>query len=198
MQWSDDNPWESRYLAGETEWDKGLPAPGLVDFLKENPGLLQGAVLYPGCGFGYDAQEWALAGHPTVGLDVAPTAVREATRKAVEKNISGLTFRQGNFLNDEPDQEFDILFEHTLFCAIHPDQRPDYVSAARRWLKPGGHFLAIHYMIPDMDGPPFGVTEKEVEDWFSPYFERIRGPWIPNSYPNRTGLERMYLWKKKD
>ncbi len=90
-----------------------------------------------------------------------------------------------------------MLFEHTLFCAIDPSDREAYVEAALRWLKPEGHFLAIHYMIPDMDGPPFGVTEEEIYERFSPAFDLLQGSWIPRSYPNRTGLERMYLWVKK-
>ena len=198
MQWSEDNSWEKRYQSGETEWDKGEPAPGLVDFLDENPGKLKGRVLYPGCGFGYDAQVWSRAGLHATGMDIAATAIREAQLKAQgEFDSSQLEFKLGNFLLDSPTESFDVLFEHTLFCAIDPSDREAYVEAALRWLKPEGHFLAIHYMIPDVDGPPFGVTEEEIYERFSPGFDLLQGSWIPRSYPNRTGLERMYLWVKK-
>jgi len=88
------------------------------------------------------------------------------------------------------------LFEHTLFCAIQPAERDLYVRAVRRWLKPGGHYLAVNYLIPDRDGPPFGTTRAEVWQRFSPYFELV-GEWVPRSYPNRAGLELMLWWKKR-
>ena len=106
-------------------------------------------------------------------------------------------FREGNFLEDEPFARFDYVFEHTLFCAIDPGQREDYVNALLRWLKPTGQFLAVHYMIRDKDGPPFGTTQAELMERFGPHFDLVRG-WVPRSYPNRTGLELMLWWKRKE
>ena len=63
-----------------------------------------------------------------------------------------------------------------------------------RWLKPEGQFLAIHYLIPDSDGPPFGTTPSEVRARFSTDFDLV-SDWVPRSYPNRTGLEWMAWWK---
>jgi cyclopropane fatty-acyl-phospholipid synthase-like methyltransferase len=105
-------------------------------------------------------------------------------------------FRAGDFLADAADREFDWLFEHTCFCAILPEQRDAYVAAVRRWLRPHGNFLAVNYIIPDTDGPPFGTTREELVARFSPHFELIED-WVPRSYPNRTGLERMIWWRKK-
>ena len=71
-----------------------------------------------------------------------------------------------------------------------------YITALLRWLKPGAAYLAVNYMIPDQDGPPFGTTRDEIWQRFSPHFELIQ-EWVPRSYPNRTGLERMFWWKRK-
>ena len=100
----------------------------------------------------------------------------------------------GKFLGGSPFQTFDWVFEHTLFCAIQPDQRPDYVQAVRRWLKPEGHFLAVYYIIPDKEGPPFGSTREEILERFSPFFNRLED-WVPRSYPNRANLEWMVWWQ---
>jgi hypothetical protein len=109
---------------------------------------------------------------------------------------AGLTanFHEADFLTSEPPVPFDWVFEHTLFCAIQPDQRDAYVRAVERWLKPGGHFLAIHYMVTDDEGPPFSVTQDELLRRFSPSFDLLE-EWEPRSYPNRTGRERMLLWR---
>lgn len=176
-------------------WEKGEPSPGLVDFLKGNANLPRGSVLVPGCGCGHDARAWARAGFRVTGLDLAPSAVRIAREKTAAAEHDNVEFIQGDFLQLEPTETFDWVFEHTLYCAIDPDRRDDYREAVLRWLKPGGYFLAVHYLIPDEDGPPFGTTAEEVQNRFSESFELV-GSWVPRSYPNRTGLERMFWWRK--
>src|SRR5215207_3105594 len=142
--------WEARYQSGNMPWEKGEPAPGLVDFLTAHPDLVKSRVAVPGCGTGHDVRAWAQAGFEATGFDLAASAIRLATEKT---NALGLRaqFREADFLSDTPAQPFDWLFEHTLFCAIAPSQRDDYVQAVQRWLTPGGHFLAIHYMIRDTE-----------------------------------------------
>jgi hypothetical protein len=105
-------------------------------------------------------------------------------------------FRLGNFLSDSPFERFDWVFEHTLFCAVQPEQRAAYVEALLSWLKPDGQFLAVHYMLRNVEGPPFGCTQEELMERFLPHFELIRG-WVPRSYENRTGLELMLWWRRK-
>lgn len=188
--------WEDRYQTGDMPWEKGEPAPGLVDFLKGNADLPRGSVLVPGCGCGHDARAWARAGFQVTGLDLAPSAVRIAREKTADEQHDKVEFVHGDFLEREPTETFDWIFEHTLYCAIDPDRREHYREAVLRWLKPGGYFIAIHYLIPDEDGPPFGTTAEEVQNRFSESFELV-GSWVPRSYPNRTGLERMFWWRKR-
>ncbi len=190
-----DYDWEAHYQSGETPWDKGEPAPGLVDFLAAQPDLPRGAVVVPGCGLGHDVRSWAGAGFEAWGFDLAPSAVHLAGLRTVEAGLKA-HFVRADFLVDPPPQQFDWLFEHTLFCAIDPKRRDDYVQAALRWLKPEGQLLAIHYMLKECEGPPFGVAQEELIERFSPHFELKRG-WVPRSYANRTGLELMLWWKRK-
>lgn len=181
------------------QWEKGAPSPGLVEFLTAHPELARGTVLVPGCGTGHDARAWAGAGFAATGLDLAPSAIRLAKEKTAQ-TASGSTlrleFRRANYLKDEPFARFDWVFEHTLFCAINPARRDDYVQAVLRWLKPDGQLLAVHYMIRDPDGPPFGCTQQELMERFAPHFDLVQG-WVPRSYPNRTGLELMLWWRRK-
>ncbi|MDR3377786.1 MAG: class I SAM-dependent methyltransferase, partial [Verrucomicrobiae bacterium] len=129
--------WENRYHTHDMTWDKGAPSPGLVDFLAAHPDLPRGTVCVPGCGTGHDVREFARAGFTASGFDFVPNAVALATEST---RAAGLTaeFQQADFLHDEPPRKFDWLFEHTLFCAIQPSERDDYVRAVLRWLKPGG------------------------------------------------------------
>ena len=188
--------WEQHYQSNDMGWEKGAPSPGLVDFLAAHPELPRGTVCVPGCGTGHDVRAFAAAGFDAQGFDLAPSAIRLATEKTKAAGLSA-QFHLADFLRDEPPQQFDWLFEHTLFCAINPDERDDYVRAVLRWLKPDGQYLSVNYIIPDKDGPPFGTTRDELWTRFSPHFDLLE-EWVPRSYPNRTGLELMLWWRKNN
>jgi SAM-dependent methyltransferase len=187
--------WENRYQTADMPWEKGAPSPGLVDFLAAHPDLPRGTVCIPGCGTGHDVREWAKAGFKAYGFDLAPSAIRLSKEKTKAAGLKA-NFQLADFLRDKPPVKFDWLFEHTLFCAIDPKERDDYIQAVLRWLKPNGQFLAVHYVIPDTDGPPFGTTRNELWPRFSPHFDLLE-EWVPRSYPNRTGLELMLWWRRK-
>jgi cyclopropane fatty-acyl-phospholipid synthase-like methyltransferase len=187
--------WENRYETKDMPWEKGAPSPGLVDFLSTHPDLSKGSVCVPGCGTGHDVRAWAAAGFEVTGYDIASSAIKLASEKT---NAAGLKakFVQGDFLHDLPCEKYDWVFEHTLFCAIDPSERADYVRAVRNWLKSGGNYLAVNYLIPDEDGPPFGTTREELLKWFQQDYELVTD-WVPRSYPNRAGLELMLWWRLK-
>lgn len=186
--------WEDCYRRRETPWDKGRPAPGLVDFLEARPSLPRGRVLVPGCGLGHDARAWAQSGHAVEGMDLAATAVAAAAQVVAEAN---LRFRVGDFLADPISKPYDWLFEHTLFCAIPPERRGNYAESAAKAVRRGGFFLAIHYFNPrDPAGPPFGVARDEVLERFSGGFDLL-AEWVPRSFEGRTGRERVFWWRHR-
>ena len=216
--------WETRYQSGDMHWDKGAPSPGLVDFLAAHPefgggdalvtpasvfklrqerqaaatgaSLPHWTVCVPGCGTGHDVRAFARAGFAAFGLDIARGAIRLAVEKTKSAGLNA-GFQLADFLRDDPPELFDWIFEHTLFCAIKPDERDDYVRAVLRWLKPDGHYLAVNYLIVEAgEGPPFPVTREELWQRFSPHFELV-AEWVPRSYPNRVGRERMFWWRRR-
>lgn len=187
--------WEQRYQTGDMPWEKGEPSPGLVDFVAGFPGIRGQSVLVPGCGTGHDVRVFARAGAHAVGLDLAPSAISLCRQRTADAGLTA-EFHCADFLYGPVLQRFDWVFEHTLFCAIQPEQRDDYVRAVQRWLKPGGDYLAVYYLIDSTDGPPFGTTREEIERRFSGSFE-MKQQWVPRSYPNRTGLEWMVWWRAK-
>lgn len=189
--------WEQRYQSGDMPWEKGAPSPGLVDFLAAHAELPRGAVCVPGCGTGHDVREFARAGFDAWGIDIAPSAIELGEAKTRAAGLKA-EFHAADFLHGEPPKKFDWVFEHTLFCAIQPPERDDYVRAVLRWLKPGGQYLAVNYMIiEDSEGPPFPTTREELWRLFSPDFG-LAADWMPRSYPHRAGREWMYWWRRKD
>ncbi|HMJ92102.1 MAG TPA: methyltransferase domain-containing protein [Candidatus Acidoferrum sp.] len=188
--------WEGRYQSGDMPWEKGEPSPALVDFLATHSDLPRGSVFVPGCGTGHDVREWARAGFEVTGADLSPTAMRLAKERTQSAGLRA-EFVVTDFLTAEPVTQFDWLFEHTLFCAIDPARRDDYVRSVLRSLQPRGQFLAVHYMLREgVTEPPFGVSQEELMQRFSPHFELLSGQ-VPRSIPNRAGLELMLHWRRK-
>jgi methyl halide transferase len=184
----DAKAWDERYRTGDTPWDKGEPSPGLVDFLAQEK-YTPGTVLVPGCGRGYDCQELARHGFEVTGLDLCNVAFADAAAAA-----PSVRFIVGDFLTHTG--QYDLVFEHTCFCAIHPDLRDPYVESAARVLKPGGHLLGIFYNIRTEEGPPFGTTRAELWERFSPRFELVSEK-VPRSWPSREGEELLLLWRRR-
>ncbi len=162
--------WESRYLAGDTPWDKGRSHPALDALLADVP--LSGHILVPGCGTGHDVRTLAARTKAVVvGMDIAPSAIARASAfpKAGREE-----YVLGDFLAGTITAEFDGLFEHTCFCAIDPSLRAAYARAAAQAVKPGGIFLAVFYRDPGHEsGPPFGCTVEELNTLFLPHFELV-------------------------
>lgn len=190
--------WDARYQTNDTPWERGEPAPPLVEFLESN--ALSGRALVPGCGSGNDARYLAAHGCSVVGVDISPSAIRQAQ---AQPNPPGadVSFQLCDFLNPQsglPLEAFDLVFEHTCFCAIDPQRRKDYATAVHRHLKPGGQMLAILFTdIEDEGEPPYPCSHHEIEALFAPRFS-IERHWRPSRcFPGREGEETMFLMTRK-
>ncbi len=189
--------WEAKYQTGETPWDKGAPHPALLDFLAEEPVL--GRVLIPGCGLGHDVRALTAAGAEALGIDIAPSAVG-AAKKVPPAGAERYEVADLFALPEAMRGAFDLVWEHTCFCAIHPRLRPAYVEAVADALRPGGRLLAIFYLDPGQtrpdEGPPFETSLRELKALFLPRFTLLR-EWPPRrTYPGREGREWMRLFQR--
>lgn len=197
--------WDQHYRDGFTPWDKGAPAPPLVEWLAMHPGELRGRVLAIGCGLGHDVRALA-ASHPgveAVGLDLSPTAVAMAREIPT---VNAERYKEGD-LFDLPEgmlEAFDWIWEHTCFCAIDPDRREDYVRAVWTALRPGGQLLGVFYLDPYDDehqpggGPPHGTSLAELEERFvqSGRFEIVDHAVPQTAYEGREGRERVVRMRR--
>ncbi|MBB6052919.1 methyltransferase domain-containing protein [Armatimonas rosea] len=189
--------WEALYQAGETQWDKGAPAPALVEFLAQAP--LQGRVLVPGCGRGHDVRAIAAAGaDDVIGLDLAPSAFAGVETFPNTHFVVGDLFA----LPSEYHGAFDAVYEHTCYCAIPRERRDDYVQAVAGALKPGGLLLGIFYLNPRDDpdpslGPPFNATLDELDTRFAEHFTLLRSETPTVAFPGREGREVLRLLQRR-
>jgi len=186
--------WESRYLAGDTPWDKGSPHPALVDWLDGH--RVHGRILVPGCGAGHDVR--SLSGDPdavVTGMDISPSALKIARGFPP---VGRESYILGDFLAGVAPGPFDWIFEHTCFCAIEPVMRSAYARSAAEALAPEGCLLAIFYRDPDhVGGPPFGCTPDEIDGLFGRYFEPLESRVGLKTFEGREEREWLQVFRRK-
>jgi SAM-dependent methyltransferase len=106
-----------------------------------------------GCGPGQIARYLHRQGLPTLGVDLSPQMVAEATRLNPE-----IHFHQGNMLS-LPDADNSWGGIAAFYCIIHipRPQVPDALREMKRVLKPGGVLLLTFHI---------GTEIKHIEDWY--------------------------------
>lgn len=167
--------WSQRYRDQDTPWDVGAPHPELARRIAAGelapadiaPNCAEPHALVPGAGYGHDALALARAGWRVTALDFA---------EGVEGGpASELATLGGRFLAEDalafgapgtPDAgRYDLVFDHTFFCALHPDERPRWAAMVDRCLAPDGELVAIVFPggKPHANGgPPWGTELEHV------------------------------------
>lgn len=116
--------WEATWREGVkpgTRWDISGSYKPLLQLVREGRVPL-GRALVPGCGRGWDVLTLAQPGRTVVGLEIAPTAAREARElfaAAPPEQGANATVEEGDFFALE-GRQFDVIFDYTMLCATLP------------------------------------------------------------------------------
>ncbi|KAF2676856.1 S-adenosyl-L-methionine-dependent methyltransferase [Lentithecium fluviatile CBS 122367] len=139
----------------------------------------------PGCGKGYDAIMLALHGFDAWGLEISETAVSTAERYASKQMQSpspenfarvevgssiepgSVRFIKGDFFKQDWEVKllgeavkFDLIYDYTFLCALHPNMRCLWAKRMAELLKPGGLLICLEFPLwKDLKspGPPWGL-----------------------------------------
>ena len=194
----EETDWDARYEENDTPWDKGEAAPAIARLVSEGVFPEAGRIFVPGCGTGHDVAEFAGLGFEARGLDISQLAVAQAKELY---QVPGAVFELGDLVNPDGGDEasFDVVWEHTCYCAIHPSRRGEYVESVHRLLKPGGLLVGLFFtdtQMPEGEGPPHETSRDEVVAMFSSLFSLVSERVPPACYPNRVGREWLMVWRR--
>lgn len=195
-QVNDPTFWNKAYQENiKPDWDMGTPNPILIDMLPRLK-LTKSRILVPGCGGGHDAARFAQDGHLVTAIDFSNEAIERARKNY--GHLKNLKFEQADFFafSHAHPNSFDLIFEHTLFCAINPTKRPHLIESWRRSLSEDGKLFAIFFIMDKRNGPPFGASEWEVRKRLIPHFQILMWARWRKSVPKRQGKELFVLTRR--
>jgi SAM-dependent methyltransferase len=158
--------WDNSYDDGLAPWDLGRPQPAVIRLADE--GVFSGTVLDAGCGTGEHALLLAARGCEVVGVDVAPTAIEQASEKATDRGIAA-SFRVADALQLERlGRTFDRVLDMGLFHTFDDDERRGYVESLGRATQTGAvlYLLCFSDRAPG-DWGPRRVTQGELRSSFA-------------------------------
>lgn len=201
--------WERKYQAGSDGWELMRPAPPLVRYLAVQPPAPGARALVPGCGRGHEARLLARLGAKVSAIDIAPSAIAECRRLAEEEGLADSVEALPLDLFALPEEHrgaYDLVVEHTCFCAIDPGRRGEYAAAAAAALRPGGRLVGLFWCHDYPGGPPYGARQEEVERTFlgpglgdgAAPFRLRHGEVPPDSILTRAGHELLLDMEKTD
>lgn len=188
--------WQERYEAQRTGWDMGGVSPPIGTYIDQlaNKDL---RILLPGAGMGYEAAHMVASGFRNLTiLDIAPYPL-EHLQKRLPDSFPPENLIEMDFFKYQ-GKPFDLILEHTFFCALPPELRPEYVLKMSQLLKPGGKLAGLFFDFPLTDkGPPFGGSKEEYEALFAPHFHLRVLERAINSIKPRAGSELFFIFEKK-
>lgn len=186
--------WENRYKNDQIGWNIGYvstPLKTYIDQIKEK----SLKILIPGAGNSYEAEYLWNNGFKNVYiLDFAQQPLDNF--KARVPDFPETQLINADFF-DLKDQ-YDIIFEQTFFCALHPSLRVYYVNQMQQLLKPKGKLVGLFFNFElTEDGPPFGGNKQSYRSLFKSKFNlRVLEPSI-NSIKERQGKELFFIFENQ-
>jgi SAM-dependent methyltransferase len=154
-----------RYL----EWSALRPSAARQHALELATRLIPAGadVLELGCGAGAPMSATLAKGRHLTGVDISAEQIRRARR-----NVPSATFIQADVTTlDRPAASVDAVVAFYSLTHVPRDEHPALFAAIRRWLRPGGVFIASLGVEDD----PGGVEADwlGVEMYFSHYSARV-------------------------
>jgi len=149
-------------------------------------GLKKGdTVFVPFCGKSQDLIWLRDHQYQVIGVELSPLAVQqfisenqlsehhEKQSSFVLHSLERIKIFQGSFFDLEPDDLKDVkaVYDRGSLVALPREMRKVYIQQMKRILpRPVPYLLvALEYPQEEMEGPPFSVPEKEVQDYFKDY-----------------------------
>lgn len=182
--------WDAAYREGRRPpWDSGRPSSDLVRAVEQGT-LKPCRAVELGCGTGTNAIYLAQRDFEVTAIDIAPTALAIAERKALEAGAK-VRWLLADVLAPPKLQPFEFVYDRGCYHGLRKQHAAKYVESLRRLCRPGALVLILAGNAKDTEprsGPP-RVTEEEIRGDFAKHFEilELRETRFDSIDPGGTG-----------
>lgn len=178
--------WNQCYIDGQTGWDIGYASPPIKEYINQlkNKKL---KILIPGCGNAHEGEYLMKQGFTnTYLIDISPKVIEDFKQRF--PNFPKEQIICGDFF--EHQDQYDLIFEQTFFCALPPKLREAYAKKMSELLYPQGLLVGVLFTYPLTEqGPPFGGSIDEYQNLFKKHFTKVKITPCHNSIKPRLGNE---------
>jgi SAM-dependent methyltransferase len=158
--------WETRFQTGDAPWEREGPHPAVAHFRKAGVLIAGQSIYVPGCGRSPEPTALARYGLRVTASDIAPSAVKRQKEQITAAGVNAAVIETDG-LQWRPPAPFDLLWEQTFLCAIHPHDRERYEQMAHDVLKPGGRLIALFMQKDERGGPPYSCPIEAMQELFA-------------------------------
>jgi SAM-dependent methyltransferase len=146
-------------------WDTKAPKDNVIAW--QEGGWVHGDVLDIGCGLGDNAIYLAQQGFKVTGLDLSPTALTTAERRAKDAGVTVKFAVTDSTKLEGYTDAFDTVVDSGMFHCLDDDGKRSYAAAAHRATRPGATLLLSCFCDanpPDEEWPRPVVSEQMLRD----------------------------------
>jgi len=149
--------------------------------------------LIPGCGTDHEVLRFfQSAGFEVIAIDFSTVAVAQINEAL--GNFDGKIIR-GDFFEFDFPSRFDLIYERTLLCALHPRRWSQYAKRVAQLLRPRGKLVGVFFYGTQPDPPPYPLSETQAAEIFGKYFRLTRDVKVSDSVAMFAGMERWQGWQ---
>jgi SAM-dependent methyltransferase len=187
--------WYQRRDHRRMPWYSSKPSPWLVRATHDEYFLPASSILDVGCGTGTNVLWLARRGFRTFGVDISPTAIAIASRRAQRGKV------MADFRVASADRlpfgrrSFDGALDAGCFHSLPFRLRAPYARELSRVLRPDARFLLtwIPREVRTRLGPPHRPSLEETAAVFEPWFVFAKVHWFASGTPDGWKVFRERL-----
>ena len=174
-------------------WDTKAPKETVVGW--QESGLVRGDVLDIGCGLGDNAIYLANRGHTVTGLDISPTALITAERRAKDAGVEVIFAVADATKLEGYTDAFDTVIDSGMFHCLDDDGKRSYLTALHRATRASARLLMACFCDAQPDEGPFPrpvVSEQTLRDSMGTTGWEITS--LETATVQREGMPAMAFW----